>query len=165
MIERCFRKGREMADLSLDSSLILRIKGENLTTEDVERAMAAELERQGYAKETFTDAILEREKVFPTALDMGGVNVAMPHCDIANVNKAAICIGVLEHPVAWHRMDDPDSTCDVSLVTMLALTEAHAHLEMLQKVIALVQNQELIEKVVSTESEEEIFSLIGDQLL
>ena len=41
-----------MADLSLDSSLVLRIKGDDLTTEDVERAMAAELERQGYAKDT-----------------------------------------------------------------------------------------------------------------
>lgn len=154
-----------MADLSLDSSLVLRIKGDGLTTEDVERAMAAELERQGYAKDTFTNAILEREKVFPTALDMGGINVAMPYCDVANVNKAAICIGVLEHPVAWYRMDDPETTCEVSLVTMLALTEAHAHLEMLQKVIALVQNQELIEKVVKAESEEEIFDLVRDQLI
>lgn len=154
-----------MADLSLDSSLVLRIKGDDLTTEEVERAMAAELERQGYAKDTFTNAILEREKIFPTALDMGGINVAMPHCDVANVNKAAICIGVLEHPVAWYRMDDPETTCEVSLVTMLALTEAHAHLEMLQKVIALVQNQELIEKVVKAESEEEIFDLVRDQLI
>lgn len=40
-----------MADLSLDSSLVLRIKGDGLATEDVERAMAAELERQGYAKD------------------------------------------------------------------------------------------------------------------
>lgn len=48
---------------------------------------------------------------------------------------------------------------------MLALTEAHAHLEMLQKVIALVQNQELIEKVVKAESEEEIFDLVRDQLI
>lgn len=96
---------------------------------------------------------------------MGGINVAMPHCDVANVNKAAICIGVLEHPVAWYRMDDPETTCEVSLVTMLALTEAHAHLEMLQKVIALVQNQELIEKVVKAESEEEIFDLVRDQLI
>lgn len=154
-----------MTAISFDSSLVVRIPGEGLTTEGVERALAGELERQGYAKDGFTNAILEREREYPTALDMGGMNVAMPHCDPSNVNKPAICMGVLEHPVSWRRMDDPESTCEVSLVCMLALTEAHAHLEMLQKVIALVQNQELIERIVAAASAEEAFALVGSQLV
>ena len=154
-----------MAGIKFDNSLIVRIEGEGLTTEDVERALAARLEELGYAKETFTAAILEREAVFPTALDMDGINVAIPHCDVANVNEAAVCMGVLENPVAWHRMDDPESACEVSLVCMLALTEPHAHLEMLQKVIGLVQNQELVAKVVASDSIDEVFELVHDQLV
>lgn len=62
-------------------------------------------------------------------------------------------------------MDDPESTCEVSLVCMLALTEPHAHLEMLQKVIGLVQNQELVAKVVASDSIDEVFELVHDQLV
>lgn len=154
-----------MADIKFDSSLIVRIEGEGLTTEDVERTLASRLEEQGYAKDTFTAAILERESVFPTALDMNGINVAIPHCDVVNVNEAAICMGVLKHPVDWYRMDDPESTCAVSLVCMLALTEPHAHLEMLQKVISLVQDQDLVAKVVASDSTDEVFDLVRDQLV
>lgn len=93
-----------MAGIKFDNSLIVRIEGEGLTTEDVERALAARLEELGYAKETFTAAILEREAVFPTALDMDGINVAIPHCDVANVNEAAVCMGGSRNPwrgIAW----------------------------------------------------------------
>ena len=140
-----------MADLSFDSSLVVRI--------DVERRLAAVLEEQGYVKDTYAQAIVDREANFPTALDMSGLNVAIPHCDVANVNKAAMCMGVLANPVDWHKMDEPDETCKVSVVCMLALTEAHAHLEMLQKVIAFVQDQELVAKVIDAKSADEAFAL------
>ena len=91
-----------MADLSFDSSLVVRIDEEGLSCEDVERRLAAVLEGQGYVKDTYAQAIVDREANFPTALDMGGLNVAIPHCDVVNVNKAAMCMGVLAHPVDWH---------------------------------------------------------------
>ena len=48
---------------------------------------------------------------------------------------------------------------------MLALTEAHAHLEMLQKVIAFVQDQELVGKVIAAQDADEVFSLAGSLLV
>ena len=62
-------------------------------------------------------------------------------------------------------MDEPDETCKVSVVCMLALTEAHAHLEMLQKVIAFVQDQELVGKVIAAKGADEVFSLAGALLV
>lgn len=153
-----------MADLSFDSKLVVLMGEEGLTCEDVERRLAGVLEEQGYVKDTYAQAIVDREANYPTALDMSGLNVAIPHCDVANVNRAALCMGVLAHPVEWHKMDEPDETCEVSVVCMLALTEAHAHLEMLQKVIGFVQDQELVGKVVAAQSPEEAFGLAGSLL-
>ncbi len=93
-----------MADLAFDSSLVVLIDEEGLTCADVERRVAGVLTEQGYAKDTFAQAILDREANFPTALDMSGLNVAIPHCDVANVNKAAFCMAVLKNPVEWHKM-------------------------------------------------------------
>lgn len=153
-----------MANLTFDSSLVTLIDEEGLTCEDVERRVAGILTEQGYAKDSYAQAIVDREANFPTALDMSGLNVAIPHCDVANVNKAAFCMAVLKNPVDWHKMDEPDETCKVSIVVMLALTEAHAHLEMLQKVIGFVQNQELVAKVLEAATPEEAFELVVPHL-
>lgn len=48
---------------------------------------------------------------------------------------------------------------------MLVLNEAHAHLEMLQKVVALLQNQDLVAEIVSSDNAAEAYSLVKDQLL
>lgn len=153
-----------MADLAFNSNLVTLIDEEGLTCEQVERRIAGILTEQGYAKDTYAQAIVDREANFPTALDMSGLNVAIPHCDVTNVNKAAFCMAVLKHPVDWHKMDEPDETCKVSVVVMLALTEAHAHLEMLQKVIAFVQDQELVAKVIASDTPEQAFELVEPHL-
>lgn len=61
-----------MADLSFDSALVVRIDEECLTCEEVERRIADVLRERGYVKDTYAQAILDREASFPTALDMGG---------------------------------------------------------------------------------------------
>ena len=154
-----------MADLAFNSNLVTLIDEEGLTCEQVERRIAGILTEQGYAKDTYAQAIVDREANFPTALDMSGLNVAIPHCDVANVNKAAFCMAVLKHPVDWHKMDEPDETCKVSVVVMLALTEAHAHLEMLQKVVKLLQNQGLVGQIVASSTAAEAYPLIAEQLV
>lgn len=153
-----------MADLIFDGSLIVRFDEDGLTTSDVESKLADVLFGHGYVKDTYKQAILDREVDCPTALDVSGLNVAMPHCDVAHVNEGAICMGVLKRPVDWHRMDDPEATCPVSLVVMLALNEAHAHLEMLQKVIALIQDQELVRRIIDAEDVEAVFELAKSSL-
>ena len=65
-----------MADLSFDSSLVVRIDEEGLSCEDVERRLAGVLEEQGYVKDTYAQAIVDREANFPTALDMGGASTS-----------------------------------------------------------------------------------------
>ena len=90
--------------------------------------------------------------------------MAIPHCDPGHVNHGAICAAVLKHPVAWRRMDDPAQTCDVSLVVMLALEEAHAHMEMLQKVIGIVQDQALAARVVASRDSAQLYGLLKDYL-
>ena len=72
-------------------------------------------------------------------------------------------MAVLKNPVEWHKMDDPEDTCEVSVVVMLALTEAHAHLDMLQKVVGFVQDQELVKKVIAAETPEQAFELVSPQ--
>lgn len=152
-----------MANLQFDESLVL-ILDEPESYSQVEEKLAEHLLELGYVNETYPKAIATREASFPTGLFVDGVNVAMPHCDVEHVKKGAICVGVLKKPVAWRRMDSFEETCPVSLVIMLALNEAHAHLEMLQKVVALVQNQDLVERIVSSDDAQSAYELLRESL-
>lgn len=152
-----------MSDMAFGPELILLLDGVK-NYQMAESDLANRLVKLGYAKDSYPQAIAEREIVYPTGLDVGGINAAMPHCDISNVNRAAICVGVLKNPVEWRRMDDQDATCKVSFVIMLALKEAHAHLDMLQKVVALIQDQGLMTKIVTAANTNEVYQLVGERL-
>lgn len=152
-----------MSDMAFGPELILLLDGVK-DYQMVESDLANRLVKLGYAKDSYPQAIAEREIVYPTGLDVGGINAAMPHCDISNVNRAAICVGVLKNPVEWRRMDDQDATCKVSFVIMLALKEAHAHLDMLQKVVAFIQDQGLMTKIVAAANTNEVYQLVGERL-
>jgi PTS system galactitol-specific IIA component len=152
-----------MPNVEFSPSLVV-IFNDKSSYQEVEAALAHKLVELGYAKESFPDAIAKREIDYPTGLDVEGINAAMPHCDVSNVNKPAVCVGVLRKPVPWRRMDEPDVTCEVSFVSMLALTEAHAHLAMLQKVVALIQDQALMKKIVDASDADEVYELACEKL-
>lgn len=153
-----------MASLAFAENLVMRFDRGVRTSEEVERRLAGALREAGYVKPTYEQAILDRELAYPTALEMGAFNVAIPHCDPRHVERGAICVGVLPAPVPWRRMDAPDLATPVSLVVMLALNEAHEHLEMLGHVIELVQDQELVARIVAADSPDEAFGLLAPRL-
>lgn len=152
-----------MSQLAFDESLVL-ILNDKLTCEQVESALADRLYEAGYVKESYKPALLEREKTFPTALDVKGINAAIPHCAVENVNEGALCAGILKQPATWQKMDDASQSCEVSLVIMLALTDPGAHLSMLRKVIAVIQDQELMQRIVSSETAAEAYGLLAGPL-
>lgn len=151
-----------MAEMSFSEDLVTILDNPS-DFADVEKTMADLMHEVGVVKDTYADAIAEREKGFPTALAVGEVNVAIPHCDTEHVNTDAVCVGILKNPVAWHRMDDAAATTDVSLVFMLALSEPHAHLQMIQKVIGIIQDQDLA-KQLTTCDKHQAFELLKDRL-
>lgn len=152
-----------MANIRFDEKLVVFPQGSDV--ESVERELAARLYEEDCVAETFVDALAAREKDYPTALEVGEHNVAIPHTEAEHTKQGAICVGVLRQPVSWARMDDADERCDVELVVMLALSDPHGHLEMLQKVIGLVQDQELVGKILASTSEADVVSLVVPKLL
>lgn len=134
--------------LHFNESMILKINGQKEQGELLE-TLADKLYEEGYVKETYKEAILAREAVTPTGLFTGNINVAIPHTDCQHVNEDAIVVAVLNHPVTFARMDDPLKKIDVRLVVMLALSQPHGHIEMLQKVITLIQNQDALEDILA----------------
>lgn len=153
-----------MSNIILRESLILRFN-QKMTNTEVLSAMCDNLCKEGIVKESYKAAILEREESYPTGLNCGGINIAIPHADIVHVNEAAISVAILKEPVPFKAMDEPDGDVPISIVIMLALTEAHGHIEMLQKIVGLIQNQEELQKMITSDDNKAVMGLMEKELL
>ncbi|HHV39059.1 MAG TPA: PTS sugar transporter subunit IIA [Tepidimicrobium sp.] len=126
------------------------------TKEDVLQKMASNLVREGYVNETYIEAILKREKAFPTGISTEGLGVAIPHTDIEHVIRPAVAVATLKEPVKFFSMEDPETEVDVKIVFMLAITEPEFQLDILRKLVSLFQNKEMLIELSKVEDAEEM---------
>lgn len=153
-----------MSNITLRESMILRFD-QKMTNTGVLSAMCDNLCKEGIVKDSYKAAILEREASYPTGLNCGGINIAIPHADIVHVNEAAISVAILKEPASFKAMDEPDGDVPISIVIMLALTEAHGHIEMLQKIVGLIQNQAELQKMIDSDDNKAVMELMEKELL
>lgn len=140
-----------------DTKLIIPNLAAN-SAEEVISALADRLTANGFVKDSFKAAVLERESKFPTGLPTGAINVAIPHADAKYTNESKIAVATLAHPVTFHNMADTTQELDVSLVFMLGIHEAHGQVATLQKIMSLVQDQDHLQKLLAMSSEQDIFA-------
>ncbi len=141
----------------VDISEELVLLNEDLeTSEDVLDKMASHLYKLGYVKDSFQQAVKDREIAFATGLPTESYGIAIPHADIEHVNKACICIATLKNPVDFRMMSNHDEIIKTSIVVMLALKEGHQHMELLSKLIMFIQDPKVLEKIYNSTSAVEI---------
>ncbi len=126
--------------------------------------LANKLYEEKFVKKGYKEAILKRESEYPTALP-AEIKIAIPHCDHTLVNVPAIAMGILNNKVDFQAMDDPEMKLGVQIVIMLALNEPHGHIEMLQKIISLIQNADDLRKILECKSNEEVLKIVNDYLI
>ncbi len=132
------------------------------TPDDIFEVLGGELVHAGYAKESYVQALKDREEEFPTGLCVDGFGVAIPHTPEEHVNEVATAIAALSHPVTFLEMgtDDP---VDVSLVFMLCVTDPQAHLEQLQQIVKIIQDKEVLKKLQGTSDQQAIIDIIKEK--
>lgn len=131
--------------------------------QDVFKQLGGALIREGYAKSSYIEALTAREKEYPTGLDIDGVGVAIPHTDVSHVKKAGIAIAVLKHPVTFIQMGTDDEEVSVKLVFMLSVVDPNAHIDELQKILAIIQDTAVLEQVISAQDAEKIIEIIKEK--
>lgn len=133
------------------------------TREEVLNYLSSKLIEKSLVKSSFSEAIIEREKEYPTGLP-SKQNVAIPHADSELVNETSIAVGILDSPVTFKSMDDPDKNLSVQLVIMLAIKEPHGQLEMLQKIISFIQNDQLVHDIIKKDNSADVKEILENIL-
>ena len=116
---------------------------------DVIKFLSEELRKRSFVKESFCDAVLEREKKYPTGLYLGKINVAIPHADIKYVNKPGMAVATLQKPISFRKMDDPTLSIPVHIVFLLALVDPNEYLKFLSNLTRSFNDESFISLIYS----------------
>ena len=108
-----------MRDILFPECVITHMKAKS--KEDALHQLYEVLLKNGKVKTSFYDAVLERERDYPTGLELEEYNAAIPQVVPAHVEHSAMGIAVLDTPVTFQRMDDDEATVDVNVIFNIAL--------------------------------------------
>ena len=127
---------------------------------EVIRMLGSLLFTNGYVKDTFVEAVLEREAKFPTGLQTQTLAFAIPHTDTEHVLKPAIAVATLEQPVVFKAMGTEDAEVKAEIVIMLAISDPAAVVHVLRSVISIAENEPTLQAIRRAGSPQEVKELI-----
>lgn len=143
----------------MDEKLILLKESAN-SPNDVFDILGSTFVRNGYSKETYVDALKEREASFPTGLNINGFGIAIPHTESIHVLKETEGIMTLDHPVRFVQMGSDDIPVDVNVVMMLAIKNPQEHIKKLQRILQIVQDDDVLKRIYNAQSKSEVIEII-----
>lgn len=151
----------ELVNMVIPENIIFFDEQEELSSAYILEKISTRLYENDYVKESYIQAIKDRELIFPTGLNTTTFGIAIPHTDSKHVNEATIAVGILRHPVTFQEMGAEDVEVSVRLVFMLAIKEPDKQLETLQSVIALIENEDKMNALVHSKNEFDVIQLLN----
>lgn len=115
----------------------------------------------GYVKESFKDAIIEREKIFPTGLPVEPIGVAIPHCNSEHVNEAGIVLVKFKDDVKFTSMEG-EGDVNVKIAFVLLVKEKEKQVPLLQKLMEVISNSDILMKIYNENDNEKLIKIMKE---
>ena len=129
--------------------------------------VATLLEEKKVVTDTYRSELIEREKMFPTGLDMEFLgkdlpNVAIPHTDtIHNLTENVVVIR-LAKPVTFHNMIAPDKEVEVSLLFFIINNSNSSQTNILAQLMDFFTGNGHLEALSKITEPEALFQYISE---
>ncbi len=147
--------------MTTNTKLIL-LKQKFKDSEEVISTLGKLAMEQGLVNEDYLPAILEREKNYPTGLDLP-VNIAIPHID-TGVNRSFVSIATLEEPVTFYNMDCSGSEVKARIVFVFGIMDPKDQLAILRKFAGSFADKGKIQPLLDAQNPEELIRLLNELL-
>lgn len=133
---------------------------EGSTFEEVLKNVTDSLVERGAVKESFYNAVLEREKVFPTGLEFPEYSIAIPHTDSIHVNTNSIVVVKPKNSLVFRDMGTNSKDLEVKVLLLLLISKNEDQVTVLSGIIQKFANAECYKEILASSSEEEIHKII-----
>lgn len=129
--------------------------------------VATLLEEKKVVTDTYRSALIEREKMFPTGLDMEFLgkdlpNVAIPHTDTIHNLTENVVVVRLAKPVTFHNMIAPDKEVEVSLLFFIINNSSSSQTNILAKLMDFFTGNGHLEALSKITEPEALFQYISE---
>lgn len=129
--------------------------------DEVLNEMADYLADLGMVKPTYAKAVIQRENEYPTGICTEPNAVAIPHCERDGVLKTAILVGQPgADGVTFERIDADDEYISARAIFMLAVDTDQGQLEVISKLMDVIQDAEVIKYIMDAKTCEEIKEIV-----
>ena len=129
--------------------------------------VATLLEKKKVVTDTYRSALIEREKMFPTGLDMEFLgkdlpNVAIPHTDTIHNLTENVVVVRLAKPVTFHNMIAPDKEVEVSLLFFIINNSNSSQTNILAQLMDFFTGNGHLEALSKLTDPEALYQYISD---
>ena len=129
--------------------------------------VATLLEEKKVVTDTYRSALIEREKMFPTGLDMEFLgkdlpNVAIPHTDTIHNLTENVVVVRLAKPVTFHNMIAPEKEVEVSLLFFIINNSNSSQTNILAQLMDFFTGNGHLEALSKITEPEALFQYISE---
>lgn len=135
------------------------------TSDELFEGVFAKSFQLGNVREDFLPRVKERERTYPTGIQLEHLGVAIPHTDAECILDEFVAVVVNKEPIEFKSMEDIHQVVAASIVFVLGLNQPHAQLEMLQSLMGLLQNADILNELQTAASAKEIVTIIKNNNL
>lgn len=97
---------------------------------------------------------------FPTGIQLEKFGAAIPHTDAECILTEFVAVITNKEPVQFTSMEDKNKKVNTDVIFILGLNQPHAQLEMLQSLMKLLQNDNILEEVLTAKDSEQLLYAI-----
>lgn len=152
-IDTITQKGnRNIAKDSIVEEDLIRVKKSSESRESLIKEICEDLVSSNYVQKDFVDSVLERERIYPTALGRG---ISIPHGDPRYVNRSCIAVNILKESIDWAEEK-------VDIVFMLCINEEDVgkSKKLVRSLYNFIDNDENLNLLKSASSGKEISTIM-----
>ncbi|WP_312092962.1 PTS sugar transporter subunit IIA [Niallia sp.] len=107
-----------------------------------------------YVKPTFIQAIIEREKEYPTGLALETFHVAIPHTDPVHITKPFVAVAKNQYKLPFIHMGTDDNVIDIDCFFILGITNPNGQITLLQTLMERFNNPSFVENLKNYDKKE-----------
>jgi len=124
----------------------------DLNKEEMFQKISDHLHTKGYVKDTYYQALLHRESLHPTGLQVEDlISIAIPHTDIEHVDRQTMVVVRNDSSnFQFQRMDKPSESLTVNLAFLLVVKEPDGYVNFLAALTSLFQEDSFIDLLCSS---------------
>lgn len=150
--------------MSIISSLVhkdlIDLNNRSNSIEEFFKTVSNVLLNDNFVEDSFENAIITRERAYPTGLELPKIKIAIPHTDTQHIIKPFIYVNrINSSSLRFCQMGTDDVYVNPEFVIVLGIKNPKEQVGLLSNLIEKFSDDNFIETISSASNEEEIYRI------